>query len=78
LCCREPETDTQWRNCRFVDAARKEGNFCEACCPADTIRMGMEKPEEYESCKSGGHAICCEPRSVAGLAPSGRSIAGSP
>jgi hypothetical protein len=62
LCCKEVETDTQWRNCNLVWAERKDGNFCEAYCPAGTIRLGVEKPEVFENCKGGGHAMCCEPR----------------
>ena len=62
LCCKFAETNVQWRSCGIVFAEHKDGNFCQAYCPAGTIRLAMEKPEVYHNCKGGGHAICCEPR----------------
>ncbi|KAK1767907.1 killer toxin subunits alpha/beta [Phialemonium atrogriseum] len=62
LCCKRPEVDVQWNSCTMVFAERKDGNFCQAHCPAGTIRMAMEQPAVYESCKGGANAICCEPR----------------
>ncbi|KAK4238206.1 killer toxin subunits alpha/beta [Achaetomium macrosporum] len=62
LCCEEPKTDTQWLDCNLVSAELKDGNFCEASCPTGTIRLAMEKPNVYDDCKGGAHAMCCEPR----------------
>ncbi|KAL2266866.1 hypothetical protein VTJ83DRAFT_4143 [Remersonia thermophila] len=62
LCCEVPEPETQWQSCSLTRADRKEGNYCEASCPAGTVRLAMEKPEEYQGCKGGGHAMCCKPR----------------
>jgi hypothetical protein len=45
----------------MVFAERKD-NFYQGYCPAGTIRMAMEEPKNYENCKGGANAVCCEPQ----------------
>lgn len=62
LCCKPAAFGAFWNYCSVVSAERRDGNFCQAHCPAGTIRMGMEKPDDGEGCKGGANAVCCEPR----------------
>ncbi|KAK3301716.1 uncharacterized protein B0T15DRAFT_505937 [Chaetomium strumarium] len=70
-CCETKDEDLKsldsmrgydWLDCNLVSAELKDGNFCEASCPTGTIRLAMEKPNVYDDCKGGAHAMCCKPR----------------
>lgn len=64
LCCKPSTGDIQWRNCNWVPPHRASDGWCEAYCPAGTVRLAMEfeRDGDPDQCRNGGaHAYCCEP-----------------
>jgi hypothetical protein len=59
-CCKAMEDDAQWRNCAWVKGSQKSDGWCEAYCPAGTVRLAMEQESESDACNGGAHAYCCE------------------
>ncbi|CAK7221304.1 hypothetical protein SBRCBS47491_004482 [Sporothrix bragantina] len=62
-CCNPPTTEAQWLSCSWVFPNHHDDGFCEAYCPAGTVRLAMKDPEVYFSCSGnqGGWAYCCTP-----------------
>jgi GH18 family chitinase len=62
LCCKESTDNMMWDWCTTEYSDPKDGNFCQASCPAGSIRLAMEQPPKEQGCKGGGNALCCDPR----------------